>query len=154
MKTPFHMRSLESEAKYLTHSLAAKGATSTCEAKAAPLTGMLAASERGEVRETGALCSRKWPEPPLGWRIASPHQQEGGGGREDPGADGRAQRSRLQPGSPGGHPPRDQHLCTGPRTLCLSPVRNTHRACERGCNPTPTSSCGGQGRGVAPGMGG
>lgn len=66
MKTPFHMRSLESEAKYLTHSLAAKGATSTCEDKAAPLTRMLAASERGEVRETGALCSQKWSEPPLG----------------------------------------------------------------------------------------
>lgn len=57
MKTPFHMRSLESEVKYLTHSLAAKGATSTCEDKAVPLTRILAASERGEVRETGALLS-------------------------------------------------------------------------------------------------
>ena len=62
---------------------------------------------------------------------------------------------RTGPGKPpaaggaGGHPPRDQRLCTGPRSVSFpgSGTRTGKTACEQGYSPTPTSSCGGAGVG-------
>ena len=58
--------------------------------------------------------------------------------------------AEIQPAVLEGTHPEANASALGP-ALCVFPqIRNTHRAtaCEQGCSPTPTSSCGGQGGGL------